>query len=322
MAKLITFLAVLVLAVPLATAQEAGKAYRIGFLSAPTPAGADTDAFRQGLRERGYVEGGNVLIEWRFAEGRDDRLPGFAAELVRLKVDIIVTVAASAALAAKKTTAEVPIVFTVVPDPVASGFVRTLARPGGNMTGLTAIQTDLAGKRLELVKEAVPSLASVVILANPANLAYAQFVQETRVAARRLGLEVRAVEVRHSSDLEAAFRMIPHEGAPVVVLQPDPLLFTHRSRIVELAAKRRLAVLGWQSELTKSGAMMSYGANTPDIYRRAAMYVDRILKGAKPADLPVEQPTKFELVINLKTAKALGLTIPPALLARADQIIE
>ena len=310
------------LAVPLATAQQAGKVYRIGFLSAPTAPAADTAAFRQILRERGYVEGNDLLIEWRFAEGKDDRLPGLAAELVNLNVDVIVTVASSATVAAQKTTAAIPIVFTVVADPIAIGLVRTLARPGGNITGLAASQIELAGKRLALVKEAVPSLASVLILANPANPATALFLQESRNAARRLGLQARVVEVRHSSELEPAFRIMSRERAPVVVLQPDPLIFENRSQILELAAKHRLAVLGWQNELAKSGALISYGADHADIYRRAAVYVDKILKGAKPADLPVEQPTKFEFVINLKTAKALGLTIPQSLLLRADEVIQ
>ncbi len=310
------------LASPLAAkAQQTGRVWRIGCLWAPASVTVDMDAFRRGLRELGYVEGRDLLIESRFAEGRDDRLQDFAAELVRLKPDVIVTVGTSAALVAKKMTAAIPIIFTVVSDPVAFGLVRTLARPGENVTGLATIQIEITGKRLSLLKEAVPSLRSIALLANPEGPRSAQSVQESRIAARRLGLEVRVVEARDPDELKSALTALPRGRAEALVLVPDPFLYTYRTQIVELAAKGRRPVVGWQSHLAESGALLSYGANTADVLRRAAVYVDKILKGAKPADLPVEQPTKFELVINLKTAKALGLTIPQSVLGRADEVI-
>jgi len=301
-------------------AQQADKVRRIGFLSAPSRF-PEIEGFREGLREHGYVEGRNLLIDWQFADGRDERLLGLASELVTRKVEVIVTFASSAALAAKKATTTLPIVFAAVSEPVALGLVATLPRPGGNVTGFTNIATDLTGKRLELFKEADPSLKSVVILTDPANPASALTLEEAQVAARRLGLKARLLEVHHPSELEPAFAAIAREVGAGVVLVPGPFLFAQRLQIGALATRRRLPVLGWVRAVAESGALISYGASFPDMLRRVAGYVDKILKGAKPADLPVEQPTKFEFVINLKTAKTLGLTIPQTLLLRADEVI-
>ena len=311
----------LTLAALAAEAQQTEKVRRIGYLSATSPTEA-SDGLRQGLRSHGYVEGQNLLIEWRFAEGRYDRLPGFAAELVRLKVEVVVTVATEAALAAKKATAAIPIVFTLVSDPVAAGLVSNLARPGANLSGFSMLAIDLTGKRLELLKEAVPSLKSVAILTDRANYVNASVLKEAQIAARKLGLEVRLIEVRDADELEPAFTTIAREGARGIVLVPSPFLVTHRIQIAELATKGRLPVLGWTDTLVQGGALISYGPSAVDIQRRAGGHVAKILNGAKPGDLPVEQPTKIELVINLKTAKALGLTIPQTLLLRADQVIE
>jgi len=308
---------------PLAAgAQQTEKVRRIGFLSAAIPGSVVQDAFRQGLREHGYIEGRNLLVEWRFAEGRNDRLSGFAAELVGLKVEVVVTLASAAALAAKKATAAIPIVFTQVTDPVGLGVVSSLARPGGNLTGFSILGVELTGKRLELLKEAVPSLKSVVTLTHSANPTSALDVKEAQIAARRLGLEARLVEVRDADELEPAFTTMARERARGVVLVPSSFLVTHGLQITELAIKKRLPVLAWTDTSSLRGALMSYGPSTSDILRRAGGHVAKILNGAKPADLPVEQPTKFELVINLKTAKALGLTIPQTLLLQADQVIE
>jgi ABC-type uncharacterized transport system substrate-binding protein len=303
-------------------AQQSRKVSRIGFLSAAIPDPPTLDGFRQGLREHGYIEGHNLLVEWRFAEGRNDRLPGFAEELVRLKVEVVVTLAPAAALAAKKATVTIPIVFTQVVDPVALGVVSSLARPGGNLTGFSILGVELTGKRLELFQEAVPSLKSVVILTDSANLNNALAVREAQIAARRLGLEWRLIEVRDANELEPAFITMARERARGVVLVPSSFLVTHGLQITELAINKRLPMLAWTGTLVLGGALMSYGPSTSDILRRAGERVAKILNGAKPGDLPVEQPTKLELVINLKTAKTLGLTIPPSVLGRADQVIE
>ena len=303
-------------------AQQPEKVRRIGFLSAALPGPEVDDAFRQGLREHGYVEGQNVRIEWRFAEGSYDRLAGFAAELVGMKVDVVVTLSTEAALAAKKATTAIPIVFTQVSDPVASGVVSNLARPGGNLSGFSILAVELTGKRLELLKEAIPSLKSVTILARRGSPVNAVAVKEAQIAAARLGLEARLLEVRDAEELEPAFTTMARERASGIVLVPSSFLVTHGSQIVELATKRRLPMLVWTDTLALRRALMSYGPSTTDILRRAGGHVAKILNGAKPGDLPVEQPTKFDLIINLKTAKALGLTIPPSVLGRADQVIE
>jgi putative tryptophan/tyrosine transport system substrate-binding protein len=321
--RLIATLALVILTAPLAAeAQQTETVRRIGYLSAASQRASEVEGFRQGLRDHGYVEGRNLFIEWQFAEGRLTQLKGLAAELVRAQVEVIITVSTSAAIAAKYATTAIPIVFTHVSDPIASGLVPSLARPDGNITGASSFDVDLTGKRLELLKEAIPSLRSVVFLTDPTNPSSPLTLQEAQVAARRLGLEARLVEVRGPAELEPALTMIAHDPASSVLLVPGPVLYTHRIQIVELATKGRLPVMGWHGELAKNGALISYGASSFDMGRRAAAYVDKILKGVKPADLPVEQPIKFELVINLKTAHALGLTIPSTLLFQADEVIQ
>jgi putative ABC transport system substrate-binding protein len=305
-----------------AEAQQTEKVRRVGFLSGSIASSQVEDGLRQGLREHGYDEGRNLLIEWRFAEGRDDRLTSFVAEFVRLKVDVIVTLAPETALAAKKGTAAIPIVFTQVPDPVALGLVSSLARPGGNLSGFSILAVDLTGKRLELLNEAVPSLKSVILLTDRANPAKAAALKEAQIAGLRLGLNTRLVEVSDRNELEPVFTTIGRERAHGLFLLPSSFFVVHRIQIAELATKRRLPVIAWTDTLVLSGALMSYGPSTSDVLRRAGGHVAKILNGAKPSDMPVEQPTKFELVINLKTAKALGLTIPPSVLGRADQVIE
>jgi putative ABC transport system substrate-binding protein len=306
-----------------ARAQEpqAKKVYRIGFLRQGQPAKDWVEAFQQGLQERGYVDGRNVVVEYRFTDGSLDQLARLAEELVRLKVDVIVTSAAPAALAAKKVTTSVPIVFVSVLDPVGQGLVPSLGRPGGNITGLADSGPELAGKRLELLREFVPKLRRVAVLwhlGNPGNLLQ---LKGAEGAARTLGLQLESVPVKGPSDFDAAFKAVRAADGLLIASAP---LFTglHRARVVELAATSRLPAIYGYRQNVEVGGLMSYGANYPDLLRRAGTYVDKILKGAKPADLPVEQPTKFELVVNLGTAKALGLTIPPSLLLRADQVIE
>jgi ABC-type uncharacterized transport system substrate-binding protein len=296
--------------------------FRVGLLS-PIGAQITIKVFREGLRDLGYVEGKNILIEYRNAEGKYDRLPELAAELVRLKVEVIVTSGGTpTALAAKRTTETVPIVFLLVGDPVASGLVASLARPGGNLTGLTNFAPELSGKRLELLKEAFPSISQVAIILNPGNPAATGVFKETQVVAQVMSLQLQAIEARNLKDLENAFEIVTTRGANALIVPPDPLIATYRQRVVELAARSRLPAMYDNREITESGGLMSYGVNNSDLYRRAAVYVDKILKGAKPADLPVEQPTKFEFMINLKTAKQIGVTIPPNVLARADKVIK
>ncbi len=321
---LIVTLALGLLLAPLAAdAQQAGKVYRIGFLSpvAPTTAPTWDEAFRQGLRELGYVEGRNIAIEYRWAEDKYERLPDLAAELVRLKVDVIVAVAV-AARAAKQATSTIPIVFAVVGDPLGDKLVASLARPGGNITGLTTIAGELIGKQLELLKETAPQVSRVAVLQNLGTPSHPRWVREAAGAARALGVQLRALEVRRSKDLDAAFTAITGERADALLVLPDAMFVNHRARIADFAAKSRLPSVYGLREHAEAGGLISYAANRPDILRRAATYVDKILKGAKPADLPVEQPTRFELVINLKTAKALGLTIPQSILICADQVIQ
>jgi putative ABC transport system substrate-binding protein len=316
-----------------AEAQQAGKVYRIGFLSPSSPSDPESlaspfgerglAAFRQGLRDLGYVEGQNIAIEYRWAEGRFERLPDLAAELVRLKVDVIVSVVTQATLAAKNATGTIPIVLVAAGDPLGSGLVANLARPGGNVTGPSSMYGDLAGKQLELLKETVPKVSRVAVLWNPANAIWqAQMLRQTEIAARALGLQVQLLEARGPDELEGAFAAITRERASALLVQVDVIFALHARRIADLAAKRRVPAMYGSREHVEAGGLMSYAPNIPDLFRRAATYVDKILKGAKPADLPVEQPTKFELVINLKTAKALSLTIPQSLLQRADEIIQ
>ncbi len=283
-------------------------------------------AFRQGLAGLGYVEGRNILIEYRWAEGKPERFPVLAAELVALKVDVIVTAGGTlAALAAKQATTTLPIVFTVVGDPIAEGLVTSLARPGGNVTGLSNVATDLVGKWLELLKQTVPGVSLVAVLLKPDSMpesAKEVRLKEAAVSARALGVQLQVVEARGPSEFDRAFSDISEKGAGALVVLPTPIFGNERQRIVELAAKNRLPTVYASRSYVDVGGLMSYGPNLPDLHRRAATYVDKIIKGAKPSDLPVQQPTKFELVINLKTAKTLGLEIPPTLLASADEVIE
>jgi putative ABC transport system substrate-binding protein len=317
--------AVASLATPLAAgAQPAGKAARIGRLS---PLSAETDvpnlaAFRKGLRELGWIEGQHFTIESRFADGQATRLPDLAAELVRQRVDLILTGSNPGALAAKNATATIPIVMVTTGDPVAGGLVASLARPGGNVTGVTALGQMLNTKRLELIKEAVPGVTRVAVLTNPVSPYTAPFLKEKDDAARALGLQLPVLEARDAVGLDGAFGALATQRAGALMVQTNPLFIRYRRRIVELAARSRVPAVYGEREFVDAGGMMFYGASLADMYRDAAAYADRILKGSKPADLPVEQATTLKLVINLKTAKALGLTIPPSLLQRADQVIE
>jgi len=308
----------------IADAQGAGKVVRIGRLS-PLSAEADSlylDAFRNGLRDLGWVEGKSFAIESRFAGGRFERLPELAADLVRQRVDLILTGSNQGALAAKRATSTIPIVMVTTGDPVADGVVTSLARPGGNITGVTALGQSLNAKRLELIKEAVPGVTRVAILANPDSPYTSPLLKEKDAAARRLGLQLPILEARDPAGLEKAFAAAAVERAGALMVQTDILFVTHRRRIVELAARSRLPTVYGDRESVEAGGLMFYGASLPTMYRDAAAYADRILKGARPADLPVEQPTKLELLINLKTAKALGLTIPPSVIGRADHLVE
>jgi putative ABC transport system substrate-binding protein len=311
------------LAAPLATeAQRPARIPRIGFLANVRSPG--TEAFQKGLHELGYVEGQNIIVEWRLAEGRFQRLPEFAAELVRLKVDVIVAPAPPYVQAVQKATTTIPIVFALVPDPVKTGLVASLARPGGNMTGLANNPVELQGKRVELLKEAVPGLARVAILtATPAiQTGGDDEVPEVERAAAALGIQPDVVTVARPEELDQAFTLMRAKRIGAVVEMSRPMIYAHRQRIADLAVQTRLPMMCSAREYAEAGCLLYYGASFTDILRRSAHYVDKILKGAKPADLPVEQPAKFEFVINLKTAKALGLTIPPLVLARADEIIQ
>jgi putative ABC transport system substrate-binding protein len=312
-----------------APAQQPTKVARIGYLLTGVLDSSETrvvlDAFRQGLSERGYVEGQNIVIEYRTAGGKLDRFPVLATELARLKVDLIVAPNTPAALAAQRASSTVPIVTVAMGDPVGDGLVASLARPDGNVTGLTFIGPQLVAKRLELLREALPRVSRVAVLWHPG--AFAQrtmqtMLKETEAAARTLGVQLQLVEVQSADGLDRAFSMMTRDHAETLLVFPSAMLFNERRRIVDLAAGHRLPAMYQASEFVELGGLISYGASIPDLARRSATYVDRILKGAKPADLPVEQPTKFELVLNLKTAKALGLTIPQSLLLRADVVVE
>ena len=312
---------------PPAEAQQPATLARIGCLETGSASGRAQlwEAFRQGLRDLGYVEGQNISLECRWGEGNNDRLPGLAAELARLKVAVIVASATPAARAAQQATPTIPIVVTAVADPVGSGLVASLARPGGNVTGLSMLAAELVAKRLELLKEVVPKVARMAVLWHPGvhgEGTIRNMLEETKSAGRALGVQLQFVEVRRPDGFERAFAAIRKERVGALLVFPSPMFIEERRRIVAQAAKSRLpAVYPWR-ESAEAGGLMSYGVSLPDQFRRAATYVDKIPKGAKPADLPVEQPTRFELVINLKTAKALGLTIPPSILIRADQVIQ
>ena len=316
------------LAVPLlAHAQQPGKTYRIGWLGLASP-GPEVlrivDAFRQGLRELGYVEGQNIVLEYRWAHGKAERLPDLATELVRLKVDFIIVAATPAVLAARQATLTVPIVMAAgVADPVAQGLAASLARPGGNITGVNLFPgPEIAGKYLEIFKEAVPRLSRVSVLWNPGNASHPLLLKEMEAAARVLGIRLHPTEARTPDAYDSAFSAMTRAGTDGVVIIGDPNAFLHRKRLADLAAKSRLPSMHSLTELVEAGGLLAYSPNFPDAARRAATYVDKIVKGAKPGDLPIELSTRFDLVINLKTAKALGLTIPPSVLVRANRVIE
>jgi len=314
------------LSAPLAAeAQPTGKVYRIGYLApgSATVSQLPVEAFREGLRELGLVEGQNIVIDYRFAEGRFDRLPELAAELVRLRVDVIMAGPTPPAMAAKKATGTIPIVMAGVGDPVELGLIASLARPGGNVTGLSfSVGMDIFGKGLELLREAVPKFRRVAILSNPANPSQALAITNVKAAAGSLGVQLQLLEAREPNQFDGAFAAMAKERVDALLVVADGMFMLHRTRLADLAAKSRVPSMHGVRENVEAGGLMSYGPSTVAAWRRAAFFVDRILKGAKPADLPVEQPTKFELVVNLKTAKALGLLIPPVLLARADEVIE
>jgi putative ABC transport system substrate-binding protein len=308
---------------PLAAhAQQGGRKYVIGRFSAGSAAEPTNNDFTEALRELGWVEGENVIFERRYAENQLERLPELAADLVGLKVDLIAAGGTLAPLTAKRATSTIPIVMTVAGDPVGSGLVDSLARPGGNVTGMSLMAPELGGKRLELLKELLPRLARVAVLWNAANPYSTRVFKQVQAASGTLRIEVQSLELRGPDDFNGAFETVRRQHPDALMTIEDPLTFNHRNRIAEFAVGQQLPSLSGLSEFAAAGGLMSYGANQADLYRRAAGYVDKILKGAKPADLPVQQPIKFELVINLKTAKALGITIPPPLLARANEVIE
>src|SRR5215471_11960127 len=311
-----------------AEAQQPKKVPRIGYLSAGDPAGdpssnaARIEPFRQGLRELGYVEGKNIFIEWRYAEGKLDRLPALAAELVLLKVDVIVTSGPTVTRAAKEATHTIPIVMAFDNDPVGSGVVASLARPGGNITGLSILAPEISGKQLELLKEIVPRLSRVAVVGTSTTPGNAELLKGIELAAGVLKVKLQHLDVLSLKDVETAFRAAGKGRADAVVVLNSPVFSSQRTQIPDLAAKSRLPAIYDRPEYVENGGLMSYGVNRNDLYRRAAVYVDKILKGAKPADLPVEQPMKFQFVINLKAAKQIGLRIPPNVLARADKVIK
>ena len=325
--SLILALGAAALATPLGTfAQQSGKVWRVGFLSPRRrPASLDSDyygAFPRRMRELGYVEGRNLIIEWRFADGEYERLPGMAAELVQLKVDVIMALGPPGAIAAQKATTTIPIVIVVSTDPVGSGLVKSLAQPGGNITGLSNLAGDLSSKHLEMLLALVPKLSRVAVLVNPGNAAHARILMNVQAAAQKGGIRVLPVEAQTPQEIERAFSTMAREHAGAVIVVLDPLFIQQVLQIAEQATRHRLPSIFANREYAEVGGLMSYGQNQVDIYRRAAGYVDRILKGAKPSDLPVEQPTTLELFINRKTAKVLGLTIPQSLLISANKVIE
>jgi putative tryptophan/tyrosine transport system substrate-binding protein len=315
---------VLVVTGVVADAQQPKKVPHIGFLLPHSPGpDARLEAFRQGMRELGYVEGQNLTVAYRWADGRFEKLPDLAADLIRLKVDVIVTVVTQASLAAKKATAAIPIVMVGVSDPVGTGIVTSLARPGANITGTSSMTAEVVGKQLELLKETLPKISRTAALWNPGNPIF-QAIQrrETESAAQTLGMQLQILEAQGPDDIDRAFATMAKERTRALLVLGDPVFMSHRKRIADLAAKGRLPTVSGTSEQVEAGGLMAYGPSFPDMYRRAATYVDKILKGAKPAELPVEQPTKFELVVNLKAAEQIGVSIPPNVLARADRVIK
>jgi putative ABC transport system substrate-binding protein len=308
-----------------AEAQQAKKVYRIGFISPSSSATAapNLEAFRQGLRGQGYVEGENIAIEFRWAEGSAERLPHLVAELIQLKIDVMVVGGATGALAAKKARTTTPVVFAAVTDPLGYGLIESLARPGGNITGVAlALGEGFSGKWVELLKEAVPKVGRVVVLRNPTHPLAEVFLREMQAAGRALGVRLAFLEAQDPSQLGSVLSRIEKERAGALIVTPSPFFTSQRTLIVDFVARRHLPSMFFAQEFVDAGGLMSYGPSFPDSYRRAAIYVAKILKGTKPADLPVEQPTKFEFIINLKTAKQIGLTIAPNVLARADKVIK
>jgi ABC-type uncharacterized transport system substrate-binding protein len=322
-AVLSILVAVVMLAFAVIAEAQQSKDPRIGYLGGASPSAVSDriEAFRQRLRELGYIEGKNVVIEWRPAEGKFDRLPALAAELVRLKVNIIVTGGPASTRAAKAATSTIPIVMAQDNDPVANGFVASLARPGGNITGLATLSPEIGGKRLELLKEIVPKLSRVAVLGTSTDPANAQLLKEVEFAAGALGVKLQYLDVLDPKDIETAFRDASKGRAEAVLALASPVLISQRAQLADLAVKSRLPAIYYSTEYVEAGGLMTYGVNLNDLHRRAAVYVDKILKGRKPADLPVEQPIKFELIINLKAAKQIGLTIPQSVLYRADRVI-
>jgi putative ABC transport system substrate-binding protein len=320
----ISVAAVLLTVGAMAEAQQPTKIPLIGSLSgsSSSTSSARHEAFRLGLRDLGYVEGRNIVLERRWADGKFDRLPALAAELVRLKVDIMVTAGPQATRPAKQATSTIPIVMAQDPDPVGNEFVASLARPGGNITGLSSLAPELSGKQLELLKEIIPKLTRVAVFGTSINSGNTQTLREVELAAKAFGVKLQYLDVLSPKDIETAFRAASKGRADAVLMLPGSVLVLRRSQLADLAAKNRLPAIYPQTEYTEAGGLMYYGANTADLFRRAATYVDKILKGAKPADLPVEQPTKFEFIINLKAAKQIGLTIPQSVLFRADKVIK
>ncbi|MBI1892795.1 MAG: ABC transporter substrate-binding protein [Candidatus Rokubacteria bacterium] len=320
--KILATAALAILVAPLsADAQPPTKVYRIGVLTSTTVS-LSLEAFRRGLGDLGYIEGKNITIEFRSADGKLDRLPELAAELVRLKVDVIVGSSNPAIIALKQATREIPIVMAVVGDPVGAGFIQSLARPGGNITGLSNIAEELSGKRLQLLKEINPRISRVAVFRNPTIPTHAVLWKETEAAATALGIRLIPLDFRGPDEFESLFGVAVRERAEALIVLPEPIGLARRKQIVDLAAKNRLPGMYPFGEYADAGGLIAYGPNSADLWRRGAIFVDKILKGAKPADLPVEQPTKFELVVNLKTAKALGLKIPQSILVRADRVIE
>jgi ABC-type uncharacterized transport system substrate-binding protein len=313
------------LAAPLTEAQQAGKVPRIGYLGQNSAELGQRQiaAFRQGLRERGWVEGQNIVIEMRFADGRVDRFPTLIAELIRLNVDVIVTSSSATTWVAKDATKSIPIVMAASANALGEGLVTSLAHPGGNITGMTFMAgPEIAGKQLQLLKEMVPAASRVAVLTNPANRSHAAFSKELKVAAQSLGVQLQVLEAPNPDQLDSAFAAMTTERVAALLVLTDSMFLGQRQRILTLAAKSRLPALYSQREFVDAGGLVSYGPSLIDMFRRAAAHVDKILRGVKPGDIPVEQPTKFELVVNLKTAKALGLTIPQSLLLRADEVIQ
>jgi ABC-type uncharacterized transport system substrate-binding protein len=322
--KLTTALLLLVALAVVVEAQDPTRVWRVGFLGPGSPSSGDprVEALRRGFRELGYAEGQNLAFEFRWADGNASRLPGLAAELAKLKVDIIVTQGTQATDAARRAVTKLPIVFAVAGDPIGTGLVASLARPGGNVTGLTDIAPEIAGKRLELLREIMPGITRIAVLWNPANSTAAPQAKDTDTVAATVGLSVRSLELEDVSRLEGAFATAVQDRARAVIVLSDGALYGRRRQIAQLAAKHRLPCVAWTPEFADSGCLMTYGANVVEMHRRAAIFVDKILKGASPGSMPVEQPTKFELVLNLKTAKSLGLKILPAVVTRADRVIQ